>query len=187
MPPSRSWTLAGVTSACNSRPCMSTRTWRFFPLINLPASKPGGSMRAPFFCALDALAVDDTGGWTGFQVKLFAAFDVQGVMDPIERAIPAPIAEIAKHCTLGRQILGDIAPLASRAQHIHHAFHQLTLTPLASAPATARPRNKRRNLRPLRVRQIARISQMIAIISGAICVRPHRQLLESGCRRRNHN
>src|SRR5271154_6542002 len=105
---------AGVTSACNRRPRMSTRIWRFFPFISLPASKPGGSMRAPFFRALDALAIDDAGGRTGFEVKLFAAFDIESVMDAIEGSVSAPITEIAIHRALGRQIFGDIAPLASR-------------------------------------------------------------------------
>ena len=37
-PPSRSWTSAACTMACISRPCVSTRMWRFLPLIFLPAS-----------------------------------------------------------------------------------------------------------------------------------------------------
>ena len=34
---------------CSSKPCVSTRTCRFLPLISLPASKPWLSMRAPLF------------------------------------------------------------------------------------------------------------------------------------------
>ena len=37
-PPSRSWILAGCTMACTNRPTVSTRMWRFLPLIFLPAS-----------------------------------------------------------------------------------------------------------------------------------------------------
>ena len=37
-PPSRSWTSAAWTIACISKPCVSTRMWRFLPLIFLPAS-----------------------------------------------------------------------------------------------------------------------------------------------------
>ena len=37
-PPSRSWILAGCTMACSNRPTVSTRMWRFLPLIFLPAS-----------------------------------------------------------------------------------------------------------------------------------------------------
>src|SRR5919107_2111585 len=38
---------AAVTSACNTRPSVSTSRWRFLPLISLPPSKPGGSMLEP--------------------------------------------------------------------------------------------------------------------------------------------
>ena len=95
-------------------------------------------MRAPFFCALDALAINDAGGRTGLEVELFAAFDIESVMDAIQGSVPAPIAEIAIHRALGRQILGDVAPLTSRAQHIHQAVHQIALVNLAPAPAATR-------------------------------------------------
>ena len=42
-------TSAAVTMPCSSKPCVSTRTCRFLPLISLPASKPWLSMRAPLF------------------------------------------------------------------------------------------------------------------------------------------
>ena len=41
--------VGGVTRACSSRPSLSTRTWRFLPLISLPASKPCGSIWTPLF------------------------------------------------------------------------------------------------------------------------------------------
>src|SRR5437879_1917675 len=34
--------------ACSSKPCVSTRIWRFLPLI-LPASYPCGSIEAPLY------------------------------------------------------------------------------------------------------------------------------------------
>ena len=37
-PPSRSWMSAAWTIACINRPCVSTRMWRFLPMIFLPAS-----------------------------------------------------------------------------------------------------------------------------------------------------
>jgi hypothetical protein len=37
-PPSRSWILGGCTTACSNKPTVSTRMWRFLPLILLPAS-----------------------------------------------------------------------------------------------------------------------------------------------------
>ena len=41
--------VGAVTMPCSSKPCVSTRTCRFLPLISLPASKPWLSMRAPLF------------------------------------------------------------------------------------------------------------------------------------------
>src|ERR1019366_4474114 len=55
-------TSAPVTSACHSRPNVSTRTCRFLPLISLPPSKPCGSMRAPF-SALLTLWLSEPAPW----------------------------------------------------------------------------------------------------------------------------
>src|SRR5262249_24438770 len=38
VPPSRSWISAGRIMECSSKPIVSTRIWRFFPLTFLPAS-----------------------------------------------------------------------------------------------------------------------------------------------------
>ena len=46
--------------------------------------------RPPFFCAFHALAVDDAGGGACFAFRLFATFDVERVMDAIQRAVPVP-------------------------------------------------------------------------------------------------
>ena len=46
-------------------------------------------------------------------------------MDPLQRAIPAPLAEIAIHRAARWQVLWDVAPLAAGAQHIHQAIHHL--------------------------------------------------------------
>src|SRR5688572_25638963 len=100
---------------CSTRPSVSTRTWRFLPLISLPASKPCGSTPGPFFCALHALAVHDTGGWTGFTLGLLTAFHIQSVMHLLQRAVPAPLTEVAVHRTARWQVLGDVAPLAAGA------------------------------------------------------------------------
>jgi len=48
-PPSRSWMLAAWTIACLPSPKVSTNRWRFLPLLRLPASNPGGSIRRPLF------------------------------------------------------------------------------------------------------------------------------------------
>jgi hypothetical protein len=45
----------------------------------------------------------------------------------------------------------------------------------ALAPAGPRRRDERRNNRPLLVRQVARISQVITIVSRSVLLRPHRR------------
>src|SRR6185437_7510802 len=63
----------------------------------------------PFFRALDALAVDDRGGRACFAPRSLAAFAVKGVMDAVERAVPAPKVEIVVDRRARRQILRDRA------------------------------------------------------------------------------
>ena len=91
----------------SSRPWVSTRTCRFLPLISLPASKPCGSMRSPFFGAFHALAVDDAGGGARFARRFFPALDVERMMNAIERAVPAPQAEVIVHGASGGRSLGN--------------------------------------------------------------------------------
>ena len=109
--------------ACSNRPSVSTRICRFLPLICLPASKPCGSMRPPFFGALHALAIDDAGGGACFSFRLLAAFDVERVMNAIEHAVAVPPNEIVVHRAARRKILRKLAPLAAGAQDIHHPVH----------------------------------------------------------------
>ena len=59
--PSRSCTLAAVTTTVRSNPRVSTKRWRLRPLTCLCVSP-----RTPFFRGLDRLAVDDPG--TGLAV-----------------------------------------------------------------------------------------------------------------------
>ena len=82
-------------------------------------------MRGPLFRALHALAVHDAGGRARLTVNLLAAFHVERVGHLLQRAIPAPPAEIAVHRAARGQVLRDVAPLAAGAQHIHHAVDHL--------------------------------------------------------------
>src|SRR5258708_19943910 len=81
--------------AWSSRPTVSTRMCRFLPLIFLPASYPCGSMHAPFFCALHALAVDDGGGRTDFPLRAFATPFIERVVDSLQCAVIGPQIEVA--------------------------------------------------------------------------------------------
>src|ERR1700724_1411120 len=94
-------------------------------------------------------------------------------MNAIQRAVPVPKVEITKQRALGRQIFGNVTPLASRAQHIHETVHDFPRLNRALPSATFGRWNNRLDVRPLIVRQIARIAQLVTIVFQAVFGRPH--------------
>ena len=105
------------------------------------------------------LGVD--GGSAGLAFGLLAALFVQRVMDAIQHAIDALVAKITIDGAAQRQILGKITPLASSAQHVHHRVERLSHVCFALAASPPRGRNERFDMRPLLIRQVTRIPQMI--------------------------
>ena len=101
-------------------------------------------------------------------------------MDILQRAVVGPQIEIIVERALGRQVLGNIAPLATRAQYVHDPIHDLAHIGLALAAATFGRRNERLDMPPFRVGQIARIAQFVTIVFRAVRSRPPRPFLESG-------
>jgi len=112
---------------------------------------------------------------------LLAALHIKRVMDILQRAIVGPKIEIIVEGTLGRKVLGHIAPLAPRAQYVHDPIHDLAHIGLTLAAAVFGWGNERLDVRPLLVCQITRITQLVTIVFRAVCKRPPwRPLLESG-------
>ena len=132
-------------------------------------------MQAPFFRALDALAVDDRGGRARLASGGFATLHIERVVDAIERAIPTPAIEVVVKRRTRRQVLRDGAPLAAGAQHVHQAVDDPALLDMTSVAAALGWRNERLDMRPFRVGQIARIAQPTAVVASAILVAPHRR------------
>src|SRR5271165_3509304 len=126
-----------------------------------------------FFCAFHALAVDDGGGGAGLAFGLLATLLVHRVMDVIQRTINAPIAKVTIDSAARRQILGKVTPLASRAQNVHDGVERLPHVCFAPAASPPRRRNERFDMRPLLIRQVARVSQMIPLVIRSVLVRPH--------------
>src|SRR6478752_568043 len=83
-------------------------------------------MLAPLFRAFHALAIDDAGSGSGLGFVLLAAFDVERVMDFLQRAVVAPAGEVVMHRAARGQVFRNIAPLTSGAQYVHHAVDHLT-------------------------------------------------------------
>src|SRR5271170_8426865 len=93
-------------------------------IITVAATMVPSPRRPPhsiFFRALHALAVDHTGGRAGLPAKRLAALHIQRVVDLLDRPVVVPAGEVVMHRALWRQVLGDVSPLATSAQHIHHA------------------------------------------------------------------
>ena len=65
---------------------------------------------------LGALAVEKSSRGAGFAAFLFAHRDIEGIVDMRQRAIPGPQLEIAVHGALGREILRQVPPRATRKQ-----------------------------------------------------------------------
>src|SRR5450830_859493 len=131
--------------------------------------------RSAFFSAFHTLAVDDGGGGTDFASRLLATLLVKRVVDAIQGAVVPPQTEVPIHGAARRQVLGDVAPLASRAQHVHDAVDDIPRLNFTLAAPALRRRNERPDMRPFFVRHIARISQMIALVARPVLARPHRQ------------
>ena len=102
-------------------------------------------------------------------------------MNAIEHAVALPPDEVVVHRATRRKILRNIAPLTTGAQDVHQAVHHRTHVGAALAAARPRRRNERRDNRPLLVREVARVPQMITIVSRSVFLRPHRQPHESDC------
>src|SRR5450631_3547475 len=78
-----------------------------------------------------------------------------------------------------RQVFRDVPPLAARAQYVHETVDDRTHVHPPLAPAALGRRNKRLNHCPLIVAQVARVSQIVAVVLRAVLVGPHRQPLPS--------
>src|ERR1019366_1001796 len=112
------------------------------------------------------------------KLQLTVFFGAEGLPFVLENVIAGP-----------RLLLfGNVTPLASRAQRIHETVHDFPRVNRALPSATFGRWNNRLDVRPLIVRQIARIAQFVTIVFRAVFGRPHwRPLIESGTRQRITN
>ena len=94
-------------------------------------------------------------------------------MDLLQRAVPAPQAEVAVHRAARWQVLWNVAPLAAGAQHTHHAVDHFAHVDGTLATATLGGWYKRPDQPPFRIGEIARITQLVAVIAMAVFHRPH--------------
>ena len=100
--------------------------------------------------------------------RLLAAFHVECVMNAIQHAVALPPNEVVMDCAARRKILRKVAPLAAGAQDIHHPVHDRAHVGSPLAAAALRGWNERFDKRPLVIRQVARVSQVIAIVFRSV-------------------
>src|SRR5829696_6589412 len=175
MAPSRSWTLAGWTTALSSRPSVSTRgCGASCPWPSCLHRSPTDRRASPFSRALHALAVDDGHGRARLFARLLAHLDEEGMVQARERAVPGPQAEIVMHRALRRQILGQGAPLAARCQHIEDPVQHLAHIHPTPAAAALGGRDERLGQRPLGIGEVARVAQARTTMGLPLLHRPHR-------------
>src|SRR5215471_129116 len=145
-------------------------------------------MLGPLFSALHALAVDDASGGAGLTLRFLAAFDVQCMMDPIQRAVAMPPRKIVMQRAARRKVFWDVPPLAAGAQDVHHAVHDGPHVDPPLTAAASRGRDQRLDICPFVISQVARISQVIAVVLRPVLVRPQcRPLPESSWAPSNPN
>src|SRR5271166_2062938 len=128
---------------------------------------------AALFGAFDALGIDDRCGRTVLTRGSLAAFDAEGVVDAVQRSIPAPAIEIVVYCAARGQILGDCAPLAAGAEDVHQAVDHLAQVDRALIATRFGRWDQRSDLRPFFIGQVTLIAQPAAVIAGAVLLGPH--------------
>src|SRR5215472_2111397 len=70
-------------------------------------------------------AVDDGSCRARFAFGLLAARDIECMVDAIESAVATPKYKIVMYRALRRKVLGQGAPLTTRAQDVHDPVHHL--------------------------------------------------------------
>jgi hypothetical protein len=80
------------------------------------------------------------------------------MVDAIENAVATPKYKIVMYRALRREVLGQCAPLTTRAQDVHDPIHHLPDINRSFVAAGLGERDQGRDMRPFLVRQITGIS-----------------------------
>ena len=94
-------------------------------------------------------------------------------------AVMVPTLQVVVQGASRRQVLGNVAPLAARAQHIYDAVQNLPHVHRSMPAAMLGGRDHRSTQRPLLVRDVARVAELVPVVPGAVFSCPHRAPRES--------
>src|SRR3954469_15402157 len=137
---------------------------------------PAGQCGAPFFCALDALAIDDRSARAGVPPRQLPACHIERVVNAAERAVVVPSVEVVVQGAARGQVLGDGGPLAACTQDIHEAVGHLAQVDRPLVAAALGGRDQWGNQRPFLVGQVTWVAQLATVVATAVLTRPHQRL-----------
>ena len=121
----------------------------------------------------DTPSVEHGGGRIGLSTGLFTAFDVERMMEPLQRPVVAPAIEVVVDRAAWWKVFGDGPPLTARAKNVHHPIDDFAQVDRALVATRLRRRNLRRNLRPFLVGQVMLVAQMASVVAAAVLFGPH--------------
>ena len=96
------------------------------------------------------------------------------MMDAIQRSVIVPKLKITEQRAAWWQVLGDRPPLAAGAQDVHQTVHHVSDIDVPLAAAAFGRRDQWRNMSPLIIRHITRVTKPAAIIRASVFYCPHR-------------
>ena len=168
--------VGGMDDEANNRPSVSRGCERLRPVTFLPASKPCGS--ASFLRSLGALAVDHRRRWARLAPFPVAYRHIERVVDALERAGPVPWHEDRMCRRPAVRSLGSADFWQPVHGFIEDPVEHLADVHVARPTAAPRRRDHWLDQRPLRIRQIARVTQAAAggglPVSGVHIAHPSR-------------
>src|SRR5712671_6005136 len=96
-----------------------------------------------------------------------------------QRSVVLPALEVVEQGTSRRQVPGDIAPLAPRAQNVQQAVQQLAFIDLASAATALGWRDEGFHIPPFLVGQVTWVAQLVPVVPRTVLSGPHHAHRES--------
>lgn len=152
--PSRSCTLAGVTTNAQTSPSESTTTCRLRPRSFFPRVVATGPA---LLGRLDGLAVEHRRRGLGRPARLLADPIAELVVQPLPRAVRLPLAEPVEHDVERREVVRQRSPSAAIASDVQDRVDDLTLRVLRRTTSRGVLGNPRLDPSPLRCRQVCRV------------------------------
>jgi len=95
-------------------------------------------------------------------------------MQAPQRAVPSPQRQVIVHRALGRQVLGQSAPLAAGCQNVEDPVQDLAHDHRPLAAAALGRRDQGLHQRPLGVGEVAWVTQPVTRVRLPLLGRPHR-------------